>query len=61
MYVCVVCVYVCGCMCMYVGVCVCVCVVSLLRRGSCGLEGGVAMTQFVYEGGVRGFLKGGIL
>lgn len=52
---CVVCVYVC------IYVCVCVCAVSLLRRGSCGLEGGVAMTQFVYEGGVRGFLKGGIL
>lgn len=55
-------VYVCvWCVSMYVGVCVCVCAVSLLRRGSCGLEGGVAMTQFVYEGGVRGFLKGGIL
>lgn len=58
MFMCV-CVCVCVCVCIYV--CVCVCAVSLLRRGSCGLEGGVTMTQFVYEGGVRGFLKGGIL
>lgn len=55
------CMCVCGvCLCMWVYVYVCV-PFHCYGEAVAGWKGGVAMTQFVYEGGVRGFLKGGIL